>query len=141
MVRIANINDANQIYSLEEASFKKGYSLQTIIDDLNNDKITTFVYEKNNQIIGYISLYCLFEEANIQKIVVIEKERRKGVATELINYSINWLKNKDISSIYLEVNENNSVALSVYYKVGFEKVGTRKNYYGLDSAIILQKQI
>ena len=139
MIRFASESDALSIYNLEILNFSSPYSLDTIISDLKNNKVMTFVYEKLGRIVGYISIYYFLDEANLQKIVVTESERRKGVATELINYAIQFLKKNGISKFYLEVNEHNLIAIKVYEKLGFKKVSTRKNYYGEDSAIIFEK--
>ena len=90
---------------------------------------------------GYISLFHFLDEANLQKIAVIESERRKGIATELIEFSIEYLKSQNIKSFYLEVNENNLIAIKVYEKLGFNNISTRSNYYGNESAIIYQKYL
>ena len=138
MIRVATEKDVLNIYNLEMLNFNKPYSMDTIKSDLNNDKVKIFVYEKGDNLIGYISIYYFIDEANLQKIVVAESERRKGVASELIDYTINFLRQNKINKYYLEVNEHNLIAIKVYEKLGFKKVGTRKNYYGSDSAIIFE---
>jgi len=139
MIRKATSSDAIDIYNLELTCFKNAYSLESINQDLNNDKVTIFLKFKNEKLIGYISLFHFLDEANLQKIAVIESERRKGVASELIEFSIEYLKNMKIESFYLEVNENNLIAIKVYEKLGFKNISTRINYYGNENAIIYQK--
>ena len=112
MIRKAELKDALDIYNLEILCFSSHYSLDTIQNDLQNEKISFYVYEKNNEIVGYISIYNFLGEANLQKIAVIEKERRKGLATELIRYAISELKKVDTEKFYLEVNEKNLIVLS-----------------------------
>ena len=141
MIRKATIQDALEIYNLDVMCFNNHYSLSTIQADLENDKVVFFVYEKNNQIVGYISVYYFMDEANLQKIAVIQKERRQGLATELIQYSIEYLKAQNIGNYYLEVNEHNLIAIKVYEKLGFNIISTRKKYYGEDSAIIFEKKL
>ncbi len=140
MIRRADKNDALQIYNLEMLSFSNPYSLTTIQYDLSSDKVAVFVYIKNDVIVGYISIYYFMGEANLQKVVVAESERRQGIATCLIEYAIDFLKNQNIEKFYLEVNEHNVIAISVYEKLGFERISTRKNYYGSESAIIYEKK-
>lgn len=139
MIRKATINDALEIYNLEISCFNSHYSIKTIQDDINNEKVVYFLYLKNEKVVGYISIYYFLDEANLQKIAVIENERRNGIATQLIQYASNYLKENKVTSFYLEVNEHNSIAIKVYEKLGFNKISTRENYYGSDSAIIYQK--
>lgn len=141
MIRLATEKDALSIYNLEMLNFNNPYSIETIKSDLGNDKVKVFVYEKTDEIIGYISIYYFLDEANLQKVVVNESYRRKGIATELINHAIDYLKSQNVSKFYLEVNEKNLVAIKVYEKLGFNRVSTRKNYYGEDSAIIFEMLI
>lgn len=141
MIRVAKLDDSLDIYNLEMSCFSNNYSLKTIQADISNDKNVIFLYEKDGNIIGYISVYYFLDEANLQKIAVIEKERRKGVATQLIQHSIEFLKSKGIDKYYLEVNEHNLIAISVYEKLGFKKISTRKKYYGNDDAVILEMQL
>lgn len=141
MIRRATLSDAIDIYNIELACFTNNYSLDTIQSDLENDKVMIFVYENNGNIVGYISIYYFLDEANLQKIAVLESFRRKGVATQLIAFAEKELKSKNIATFYLEVNEHNLIAINVYEKLGFEKISTRKNYYGSDAAVILQKII
>lgn len=141
MIRKAVVADAIDIYNLEISTFNNHYSLSTIQDDLQNDKVVVFLYEKNDKVVGYISIYYFLDEANLQKVAVLENERRNGVATELIEYSIEYLKEHKVKSFYLEVNEHNLIAIKVYEKLGFKRISTRKNYYGSDSAIIFEKTL
>ena len=141
MIKRATIEDALDIYNLELSCFNNGYSLKTIQDDINNDKVVVFLYEKNDKVVGYISVYYFLDEANLQKIAVVESERRNGIASELIEYTSKFLKEQNIDIFYLEVNEHNLIAIKVYEKLGFKKISTRQNYYGSDSAIVFQKNI
>ena len=40
--------------------------------------------------------------------------------------------NKKISSIFLEVSVENQIAINLYKKANFAKVGERKNYYSFN---------
>ena len=46
------------------------------LDDINNDKVVVFLYEKNDKVVGYISVYYFLDEANLQKIAC--KQRLQG---------------------------------------------------------------
>jgi len=141
MIKRATTKDVLDIYNIELSCFNNSYSMQTIQDDINNDKVAIFLYLKNDKPVGFISVYYFLDEANLQKIAVIESERRNGIATKLINYASTFLKENKINSFYLEVNEHNLIAINVYEKLGFKKISTRQNYYGNDSALVFQKNI
>ena len=56
--------------------------------------------------------------------VEYEEERRKGIASKLMEYLI-----KNNLSITLEVKKTNISAINLYKKYGFYEVGNRKDYY------------
>ena len=69
-------------------------------------------------------------------LFVNEEDRRKGIATELMNKMI---QEENYSRIMLEVNENNDSAIRLYNKLGFKEISLRDRYYGEDTAIIMEK--
>ena len=62
----------------------------------------------------------------INNIGVLEKFRRMGIAKALFDSAYNAAK---AEKWYLEVRESNLGAISFYEKLGFERVGMRKNFY------------
>lgn len=138
MIRRANLKDIDCLMEIENSCFSKPYSYETFLSDLQNDKIAIFVNEQSGNIIGFISVYCFMGEANLQQIAVLEKHRGKKVAQNLILHSIDYLKEIKAEKYYLEVNEQNQIAIRIYEKLGFKKVVTRKNYYGNKSAIVYE---
>ena len=73
---------------------------------------------------------------DIMNLFVNEEDRRKGIATELMNKMI---QEENYSRIMLEVNENNDSAIRLYNKLGFKEISLRDRYYGEDTAIIMEK--
>lgn len=138
MIRIANECDLNGIVEIEQDCFARPYSSESILQDLRGDKVKTFVYVENETIVGFISVYVFFDEANLQQIAVTSKYRNKGIASVLLQYAINYLKQQPVVKFYLEVNENNLIAIKTYEKFGFKKVVTRKNYYGNQDALVYE---
>ena len=35
----------------------------------------------------------------------------------------------EVENLYLEVSEDNNIAIALYKSLGFEEIGARKNYY------------
>ena len=62
----------------------------------------------------------------LNNIGVLEKFRRMGIAKALFDSAYNAAK---AEKWYLEVRESNLGAISFYEKLGFERVGMRKNFY------------
>lgn len=108
---------------------------------LSSKSYVVFAIKNNQSIVGFISASISYEQADILQVCVIESERNKGLGFLLVNKLSEYLKEKGVEKIFLEVNENNAPAISLYTKSGFEKISERKNYYGKNSAIIMQKTL
>ncbi len=138
MIRPAGVADLAALMEIENACFDRPYSAESVLGDLKGDKVKTFVFQDGDNILGFISVYVFLDEANLQQIAVLESHRKKGYAKALILNAIDYLKQNKIKKFYLEVNETNKIAISLYEKLGFEKVITRKNYYGSNSAMVYE---
>lgn len=141
MIRKAKLDDIHELMAIEEECFAKPYSYDTFYNDLNDEKVIVFVEEIAGKIVAFISLYCFLGEANLQQIAVSNKFRNNKIAQNLVSYAISYLKGCNAEKLYLEVNEQNVVAISIYEKLGFKKVITRKNYYGNMSALIYEMML
>jgi ribosomal protein S18 acetylase RimI-like enzyme len=66
----------------------------------------------------------------IMTLGVLEKYRRHGVATQLMEYVLNKLESEtDIEAVYLNVQTSNAAAIKFYEKFGFKNVKLAENYY------------
>lgn len=85
------------------------------------------------------------EDAEILTLCVLPQHRKKGIATEMIEQMGRYIKKFQVVSLILEVNVNNTAALKLYEKCGFNKIGMRKDYYktpaGRQDALVLQKKL
>ncbi len=85
------------------------------------------------------------EEMEIIDMGTLPEARGQGLATQLLNSTIEDLKDIDIQTVYLEVAENNADALKLYQNCGFVKYNTRKGYYSVKGkkidAILMKKSI
>ena len=99
------------------------------------------VLECNEKPIGLLVFNIIIDEAEIEAIYVIPEERKKGFSKALIDYLIEECINKKCAKIFLEVNENNDVAISLYKRYGFKIISIRKKYYGNDDALIMCKEL
>ena len=105
----------------------------------------------DNKAIGYISARFVkaktgekpcreLSEGDIINFGVLEKHRNRGAGSELINEFIRYSDRKSADSIWLEVREQNLIAIRFYEKHGFTRVQVRKNFYAnpIDNAIVMK---
>lgn len=79
---------------------------------------------------GFLMWRQVADEAEILTICILPAYRCKGLAGQLMQNFYGKIRDKDVKTVFLEVNENNRAALVLYGKNGFETVGRRQNYYG-----------
>ena len=96
----------------------------------------TFILNQNNIFIlshpkpvGYLKARVNADEIEIISIVVDKKFRKIGIGKSLLNKLLNIALIKKIQNIFLEVSVENKIAINLYKKFNFIKVGKRKNYY------------
>ncbi len=109
MIKELSINDIDKFLylgSLIKSDFSKTNDLNKIV---NSDNEKVYGYFINDELVGFIYVTKTIDSIDIVDIVVDEKNRRKGIASLLINYVVD--NNKDINSIFLEVNEHNVGAI------------------------------
>ena len=131
MIREYNLEDINRI---NELLSELNYSISDF--DIDNKFIKICVYEVNKIVLGVVIFRVLYDQIEIDYIVVDKKYRRNKIGEKLINYIFNNYKDK---SITLEVNCNNEIAIEFYKKMSFKIVSVRKNYYKNEDAYLMYK--
>jgi len=137
MIRKGAREDFEQIYQLGETLHSNFRSVYQLDNMLEKDYFFIYVYEEANQILGFITFTNLEGMVDILDIVVDNQHRRKKIATNLLDVMITNLKKED--KIYLEVATSNTAAISLYEKFGFQKIHTRKKYYGKEDAYVMER--
>ena len=128
---IATEKDALDVYLIDSDYEYEGYSLDSIKDCLKTENNLNIIARINNDAIGYISLSFVLDESELLKIVVKKNYRGKGIGKLLLNEAIQYLKERSIKTIFLEVRKSNCVAIGLYENMGFKKISERQNYYGV----------
>ena len=60
---------------------------------------------------------------------IVKGHREKGVGTAVMRYVLDWAKDNKLEKITLSVFSNNSRAINLYEKFGFQTVGVRRKQY------------
>lgn len=135
-ITLKDIERFNELGFLINSNFSNVYNLSQILDSQYDD---VYGYYIDNNLVGFLHITKLYETMDIVNIVVDINYRNRGIATKLINYVISLYD--DIDQVMLEVNENNSSAISLYEKNKFEIINKRFNYYGSDTALIMKRVV
>lgn len=143
MIKILSDKHVNDIVLLSSSqNFLDGWNSSQLDSWFKNSCTLALGYEKEDNLVGYITLTLAFPTADLEDLLVSKEFRGQGVATLLIKAAENSLKDKGYEKIFLEVRENNFPALKLYEKSGFKIISVRKKYYADgENALVLVKEI
>ncbi len=132
-----------QITELEKLCFSEPWSEQTFIGLLSNPLAVYFVTVCGERVVGYAGMYHILNEGQIMNVATHPDFRRRGIAEKLLGELLEYAKDNGIEEMTLEVRSENAGALSLYGKLGFEKVGIRRNYYSspVDDAVLMSLEL
>jgi len=135
--------DLEQVISIEKECFPDPWSYLSFKSDIHNEMALPMVLDFDGSIAGYSSLYIVADELQIGNFAVRAESRGHGAAKLMMEEIIKIARNRDCSTIYLEVRESNNPAIKLYSSFGFKQVGRRKNYYRSpkENAIVMAKEI
>ena len=91
--------------------------------EIISDTDSVYNYMDNEKVLGFLEIRLVDGVIDIMNLFVNEEDRKKGVATALMN---KMMDEEDYSRIMLEVNENNNEAIRLYTRLGFQEINLRE---------------
>lgn len=130
----AGMEDAAAMAEIHEQSFSRGWSEDEICELLSDRPIVHGIVVRTSAlrrkgIAGFVLVRNAGDEAEILTVAVRPGHRRRGFGRMLVEEAARRAYRDRASSLFLEVDENNRAAVSLYRKLGFETVGQRSSYY------------
>ena len=140
----ASIEHLDRLCEIEMKCFEKeAFTKQQIACLLTDSDSVILVSRVKGEIVGFVIGKTYIDKkpasGQILTIDVSPKHRRKGIGERLLHEIEKTFKDKSVKICHLEVRENNFVALSLYQKLGYKKVGRLEKYYGNADGICLRK--
>lgn len=137
-IRPMLVSDLDTIKDTLENDFDDFWNYNVFKSELENPNSEYFVALQDNEIVGFAGIWISVDDIHITNIVTKKSYRNHGIGTKLLEHLIEISKEKKLSALTLEVNENNEPALKLYENHHFQKIGQRKNYYNQnENAIIM----
>ena len=133
------LEDLDCIKNILLTDFDDFWNYDICKPELESKNSKYIIAKMGNEIVGFAGIKVVLEQADIMNIVTKKNCRNKGIGSLLLKSLIDICKDLNVSSIMLEVDENNLSAIHLYKNFGFEILNTRKNYYGMNSALIMRK--
>ena len=114
-------------------SFLSSYfNLKQVQAELKNENDFYFLAETGDKVAGYLrfmedysnfAFIKLWKALELKRIYVTKEFQGKGIAQELMQYTLDFAKQHDYQVVWLGVWENNIRAQKFYEKYGFENSG------------------
>ncbi len=123
------LNNKRELFLLESDLFTNSWSENTLEEQLKIKTSLNLGLKVDNELICYVLCQDLFPEIEILRFGVKRKFQLQGKGKFLLKSLISLLKQKNYNRIFLEVNTNNSGAISLYERFGFSVKSIRENYY------------
>lgn len=118
------------VLELEEQLFTSTWKMDDFLYEMNENPFSQmFVWEEDSEIVGYMGIWIIFEQAQLTNLAVNKKYQGKGYGRKLLEMGISLCQDAGCEIMTLEVRQSNVVAKSLYQSCGFEKVSVKKDYY------------
>lgn len=131
MIRRMQKADIKAVFDIEMNTFAVPWPEASFHHELDENPAARYLVAENNagEVIAYAGAWMIFEEAHITNIAVRKDFRGQGIGIALTRALIQYAANLGVQYMTLEVRRSNMVAQDMYRKLGFEKLGVRKQYY------------
>lgn len=127
----ADLAMAEALVALVQENYEhpNNWSAESFLADLENPTNTYYGVWMQRQLVGFLGVQTVLDEATITNIVIAKDYQGKGLAQRLWQMALYDLKQKDVKVVFLEVRESNKRAQYLYEILGFEAFHTRSDYY------------
>lgn len=133
--------DLDEVLVIEQASFTNPWSRQMFLWELQNVGVSyVFVLRTPEwRVAGFCTTWLVLDEIHVNNLAVRPESRGRGVGRVLLLEVFRHGRAQGARRATLEVRRSNETALKLYQGLGFEVVGTRRNYYThpVEDALIL----
>ena len=141
---IVKMNESHvaPIAALEQLCFNDPWSETSIASELDNPLSLWLVALEGETVVGYVGSQTVMGWTDMMNVAVHPDHRRKGIGRALVEELERLLQEQGNECLTLEVRASNTPAKTLYFDLGFNQVGLRKNYYRnpKEDALILRKE-
>lgn len=142
-------SDLEAVININRVCLPENYAAYFFIDTFNTLPEAFVVAEAQGQVVGYIM--CRLEhgfsdlkklrfakKGHIISVAVMPDFRNLGIGYSLVEEAISALRQHSTDECYLEVRINNTAAINLYKKMGFEVTRSIPRYYfdGFDAYVM-----
>jgi [ribosomal protein S18]-alanine N-acetyltransferase len=129
----AQPKDAAAMAVLHAASFRRGWSDGEFRSMLADKAVIAHRAVQGSRLAGFIISRMAVDEAEILSVAVTRSAQGRGLGGQLLKLHLRRLAGLGMRRVFLEVGEDNTAAIRLYARAGFEQVSRRPGYYQGDA--------
>jgi len=101
------------------------------IDEVDRPWAQIWVARVNggNDPVGFLVAWLVADEIHILSLATLPAHRRRGIATALLDATLDFARERQVRAVLLEVRRSNRAAIALYRAAGFSAMGIRAQYY------------
>jgi ribosomal-protein-alanine acetyltransferase len=144
-IETATIKLLDTLCRIEEQCFsEEAFTKRQIAYLLTDYNTIALVAKVNSDVAGFIIAQIETDETDFGHIITINvapSYRRKSIGSKMLCEIEGLLRQRGIKECRLEVREDNSAAIKLYHKLGYQTMGKLERYYGKKHGLYLKKAL
>jgi ribosomal-protein-alanine N-acetyltransferase len=138
------LEDVDGVIAIEREVFLFPWTPGNFSDSINAGYHCA-VLDKGGQLFGYGVMTIGAEEAHLLTLSIATESQGKGWGERLLRHFIQIAREQHVRSIFLDVRVSNQAAARLYERIGFKRVGRRRDYYpamgGREDSLIMELRL
>ncbi|CAM3098965.1 ribosomal protein S18-alanine N-acetyltransferase [Leuconostoc rapi] len=132
-IKLATIEDSQQIFDIAEAAFSPSPWPKSLFEhELTSPRSQYFISDG-----GFVGVTQILDEVEVGSVAVHPNNQRQGLAYQLLTMVLTL---PNVKRFLLEVDESNLAAIQLYEKLGFSAYYRREKYYKNGHAAIMMER-
>ncbi len=134
--------DLTEVLTIERESFPQPWTRGFFEKELKNpvshcytERVTVDGVER---LAAYMVIWIVHGEGHILNIAVAPELRRMGLAKRLLRFALDFMRDKGVADVLLEVRRSKVAPIKLYEGFGFERIYVRPRYYGDEDAVVMK---
>ncbi len=127
--------DGQAIMAIERESYATPWTPAMVEAELQGNPFSRFLGAflpgggAQAELLGYVCYWVVFEEIRLMNVAVRPKNRRQGIARQLVQCALRDGHACGTTRALLEVRAGNGAACALYQALGFRQYSRRRAYY------------
>lgn len=143
-IRPMQVADLQGVMRVERSAYVSPWRPEDFYRELTMNQLAHyFVAEQYGEIVAFVGIWLIVDEAHITNIAVVQEHRGKKIGEQMLLFILDEAKRLGAVRTILEVRVSNSRAQNLYVKHHFRFVGLRRNYYhdNGEDAFLMEKDL